>query len=42
VFASVQGKTSVKSVSLDPEDTNSEFYDNGDPKNLGLKINETN
>ncbi|MGZ3920712.1 MAG: efflux RND transporter permease subunit, partial [Bacteroidia bacterium] len=41
VFASVQRKTSVKSVSLDPEDTNSEFYDNGDPKNLGLNINQT-
>lgn len=41
VFAAVQGKTSVKSVSLDPEDEKSEFYDNGDPKNLGLKISES-
>ncbi len=38
VFASVQGKSSVKSVSLDPEDDNSEFYDSGEPQNLGLKI----
>lgn len=41
VFAAVQRKTSIKSVSLDPEDEKSEFYDNGDPKNLGLKISES-
>lgn len=42
VFASVQNKTSVASVSLDPEDVNSEFYDSNEEKNLGLNIPESN
>ena len=41
VFAGVQKKTTFKSVSLDPEDTNSEFYDNGDPRNLNLELSNS-
>jgi len=41
VFAGVQKKTTFKSVSLDPEDANSEFYDNGDPRSINLELSNS-
>ncbi|MGZ4067913.1 MAG: efflux RND transporter permease subunit, partial [Bacteroidia bacterium] len=43
VFASVQNKTTLKSVSLDPEDSGSEFFDKNEGfKNLGINVHQTN